>query len=196
MNSLLLLSLLLLQGSTSTTTGNVTGRLQMSAGGAASGIRVMAMTVPDPSDAGDLPILASLTQSDINGNFRLENIPPGIYYITAGAVDFPTYFPGGTSAIGAKTIAVVAGSTVSNVDFSLAKEASLKVSGHLTAEPGAQIPAILRLVGVPGQERTMSRNPDGTFEFRDVHPGNYEIRGTGPDDIFQTVNVVDKDVTV
>jgi len=60
--------------------GTITGVLKTSAGQPAVGVRGAAM--------------ASLVTTDAAGRYRLENIPPGRYYITAGRVDFPTYFPG------------------------------------------------------------------------------------------------------
>jgi hypothetical protein len=43
-----------------------------------------------------LPMLAGLTQTDSDGRFRLENIPPGRYYIVLDPLDVPSYYPGVT----------------------------------------------------------------------------------------------------
>ena len=43
----------------------------------------------------------------------------GRYHITAGLVDFPTYYPGAVDVARATPVTVTAGATVSNVDFVL-----------------------------------------------------------------------------
>src|SRR5436190_23785042 len=76
-------------------TGTVTGTLKTESGAPAVGVRVGAMAKPDSeAAAAAATALASIAETDSAGHFRLENIPPGRYYITAGRVDFPTFFPG------------------------------------------------------------------------------------------------------
>jgi hypothetical protein len=61
--------------------------------------------------------LASIAETDASGHFRLENVPPGRYYITAGRVDFPTFFPGTQLMTDGKAVEVKAGSTISGIEF-------------------------------------------------------------------------------
>jgi hypothetical protein len=50
----------------------------------------------------------------------LEKIPAGAYYILAGSILSPTYYPGTLEAGGGKVVTVSAGATVSNINFALA----------------------------------------------------------------------------
>src|SRR5262245_48069427 len=75
-------------------TGVMTGQLLSPSGNPATGVRVSAMSAPNPKDPTGGGVLVSLAQSDSSGKFRLENIPPGDYYIQAGLLDSPNYYPG------------------------------------------------------------------------------------------------------
>ena len=97
MNAILLAIALFMQGANAlqSNSGTISGVLKTAAGRPAVGVRVTAMAVPQsPLDAVSSFSMVSLSETDINGRYRLENIPPGRYYITAGSVDTPTYFPG------------------------------------------------------------------------------------------------------
>jgi hypothetical protein len=63
--------------------GVITGRILLSDGMPAVGMRVSAMLVPDSARPGaaDAGALFSQTQTDENGRYRLEEIPAGRYYI-------------------------------------------------------------------------------------------------------------------
>jgi hypothetical protein len=87
------------------------------------------MVKPDnPADVVSAASLTSLAETDEAGRFRIENIPPGNYYIVAGRVDQPTYYPGTAEIRGGRLIAVAAGETVSGIDFSVA-DSSFRVAG-------------------------------------------------------------------
>ena len=88
----IVIAFLLLQrpGALQPGTGIVTGTLQSENGGAAAGVRVGAMAIDDPAS------LASVTETDSAGRFRLINIPAGQYFIVAGRLDNLTYYPAGT----------------------------------------------------------------------------------------------------
>jgi hypothetical protein len=103
--------------------GSVTGILRTTTGRPASGIRVTAMVPPQsPSDVLNSIAMASVTETDADGRYRLERIPPGRYYITAGRVDFPTYYPGAVELSGGHLVLVTAGGIVSAIDFVLKDE--------------------------------------------------------------------------
>jgi Carboxypeptidase regulatory-like domain len=63
--------------------GVVTGQILNSEGNPVVGSRVMAMEVG----------CASLAETDKDGRYRLDRLPPGRYYILTGLVDAPTYYP-------------------------------------------------------------------------------------------------------
>src|SRR5688572_27464981 len=75
--------------------GTITGQVLARDGQPAVGVRVSAMAVPDPGmPATGGTALVSLGMTDSAGRYRLESIPPGRYYVVAGFVDGPTYYPG------------------------------------------------------------------------------------------------------
>src|SRR5262245_15756532 len=77
---------------TSQPAGVITGVVRTPDGRPAAGVRITALREDAVNDA--LRAMASLTQTDSTGRYRLENVPPGRYYVTAGRVDLPTFYPG------------------------------------------------------------------------------------------------------
>jgi Spy/CpxP family protein refolding chaperone len=100
--------------STPLPTGTISGVVRMADGTPAAGVRVTA-TRADAADA--VTAMASLTQTDATGRYRLESVPPGRYYISAGRVDLPTYYPGTLSLTQGITVSVATAATVSDIDF-------------------------------------------------------------------------------
>src|SRR6185369_15139692 len=98
--------------------GIATGVVVTSTGMPASGVRVFAIPAgTTESLTVNSTVLESITQTDASGRYRLA-IPPGRYYIGAGSVNSPTYFPNTTSLSSAKAIVVSADSTLENINFS------------------------------------------------------------------------------
>jgi hypothetical protein len=80
-------------------------------------VRVAATLVPgDPSDI-STSALVSLSETDEQGRYVLENVPPGRYYIVAGRVDRPTFYPGNLDSASGTILEIVSGATISGVDF-------------------------------------------------------------------------------
>jgi hypothetical protein len=108
--------------------GTVTGVLKDSSGKPAPGVRVGAITQPDsPGDLSSASAMASISQTDEAGRYRLENVPPGRYYIAAGRVDFPTYYPGTLALASGKIVAITPGAVVDGIDFSM-QDSSVRVA--------------------------------------------------------------------
>jgi hypothetical protein len=83
-------------------------------------VRISAVPQTDALEQGPAsPTLSSIAETDASGRYKLENIPPGRYYIAAGRLDLPTYYPGTQSMAIGRTILVSAGLLVSNIDFDL-----------------------------------------------------------------------------
>jgi len=100
--------------------GSVAGVLRDSSGAPAVGIRVSAMARPDEiKDLAAASSFGSLAETDSAGRFRLENVPPGRYYIVAGRVDAPTYYPGTVQVNEGKVVQVTPGLAVTGIDFVL-----------------------------------------------------------------------------
>jgi hypothetical protein len=181
MNGAILAALFIVQVASPTGNGKVTGRLLSSEGAPAAGVRVAAMSVPDTSDpAADAPALLSLSQTDSDGRYSLDNVPPGPYYITAGPLSYPTYYPGVASALDAKIVNVTAGATSPNLDFNLSRQITVKVSGRVIKE-SPLVPDLRQVVllnGIPDLSQLVPLNADGTFTFSSVRPGSYNIVAT------------------
>jgi hypothetical protein len=97
--------------------------------------------------------MASLTETNEAGQYRLENIPPGRYFIAAGRIDLQTYYPGVLEMPDARDILITPGINVTSIDFVLKDSSSgrllsgLSLSSSLatiplkvTTEGGAKFP--------------------------------------------------------
>src|SRR4030095_13364423 len=113
--------------------GTVTGRLLNEDGSPAAKVRVSAMSIPDNKN--EAPTLMTLAETDSNGRYRLADVPVGRYYIVAGFVDSPTYYPRGTGPAGATPVNVTVNATLANIDFRIEKPSTgLSVSGRVITE--------------------------------------------------------------
>ena len=126
--------------------GTVSGILRDATGKPASGIRIAATTVPEsPVEAQNSTALASIAETDETGRYRLENIPPGRYYISAGRLDLPTYYPGTQDMSKGTVVAVAAGSSA-QIDFTLqATSAGRAIGLGGVSVPTASLPIDVRV---------------------------------------------------
>ena len=207
LNQLLLIAVFLAPlpaGPLQTRAGSVAGTLLSNDGQPAVGIRVSAMAVPDATVPGSTAsTLLSFVMTDSAGRYRLDNVPAGRYYVTAGLVDLPTYYPGVASLGGATAVSVAAGAAVTGIDFRMAVPAGVTVSGRAIFPPSpanAAPPALatrLALIGagVGGVQET-TLGPDGSFQFLKIRPGSYTLMLSAVA-VPQTsaITVADKDVT-
>src|SRR5262245_38949666 len=95
--------------------GSVTGVLRDSQGMPVAGIRMAAVARPDSLDqVAEGTAMAGIAETDEQGRFTLENIPPGRYYIAAGRLDLQTFFPGTQNMAEATVITIAAGAIVND----------------------------------------------------------------------------------
>jgi hypothetical protein len=156
-------------------TGTVSGQLLNERGLPAVGVRVAAMPVPRDGESG-VPTLIGLTLTDNSGRYTLEMIEPGSYYVTAGRVDAPSYYPGVNAASSAKSILVTSGARISGIDFKTAQPLTYSVSGRVVLQPGQNLPPLSRMTLAGASRLETSVNSDGMFEFNPVAPGEYTLR--------------------
>jgi hypothetical protein len=111
--------------------GTITGVLKDSAGKPAVGIRVGAVPRPDSLEElnGNTGAMSSLSETDEQGRFILENVPPGRYIVAAGVLNFPTYYPGTQAMAEGKIITVTAGGTSPGIDFMLKDSSGGRIIG-------------------------------------------------------------------
>ena len=123
MSWLLLISLLFQQASaTPGARGTISGELRLPDGTAAQNFRVGARRIPGTSsDTDRIVVFDSITATDALGRYRLENVPAGQYYIVAGKLTEPTYYPGASVLSGAGTVTIEAGSLLQGIDFGVAQ---------------------------------------------------------------------------
>jgi hypothetical protein len=104
--------LIAIQGPALPQTGKVTGILRTAAGTPAVRVRVAASDISTAA-------LVSLSETDQQGRFVLENIPPGRYYIVAGRVDLPTFYPGTLGIANGTILEIASGAAISGISFAV-----------------------------------------------------------------------------
>jgi hypothetical protein len=116
--------------------GTISGRIVSADGSPVVQKRVVAQAVLERADiALGASMLAGLSQTDNDGRFRLENIPPGRYYIVLDPLDMPSYYPGVTKPERATVVTVVDASAIEGMDFKVPDFEGGKVFGRLAPPP-------------------------------------------------------------
>jgi hypothetical protein len=151
-------------------TGAVTGQIRLISRAAASGVRVSVMAVTDSVESNEVTVLDRIAQTDSQGRYRLEDVPPGRYFIVAGDLSAPTYYPGTSLLKDARIVTVAAGSIVAAIDFQILRLPTVPVmlpskvpdftSGKVVLEGGRPLPFLLPLYVFAGANKTFV-GPDG-----------------------------------
>lgn len=109
--------------------GVVTGVVRGADGKPTAGVRVYALSARDAAEESNAtPALESLAQTDETGRYRLE-ITPGRYYIAAGAIGSPTFFPGTSTLTSARVLTVISRAVIDAVDISSFVPAPVAAAG-------------------------------------------------------------------
>jgi len=132
MTSLLILAILiqepaLLRG------GSVSGQIRLTSGQSPDLVRVAAIPLSEVASS-EGNVLVGIGQTDSSGRFRLDGIPPGRYYIMAGFIEAPTYYPGVKRIADARTITVASDSVVAGIDFAIEPTEEVLIDGRLAIE--------------------------------------------------------------
>lgn len=148
--------------------GSISGTLKLPSGAPVAGVRVAAMPVDDLSN------FVSITRSDSDGHYRIENIPPGRYYVTAGLLFALTYYPGGFDQSGASIVTVTSGGALAGYDFTPgAFPVPIRGRVVISSPPGIPFPQQLLLSG--SDRLPIPIRPDGSFDLPRVLPGAYTV---------------------
>lgn len=100
--------------------GTVTGVLKNADGRPVVGVRVAALARPESQlEEAAGAALASIGETDEAGRYRLEDVPPGQYYIIAGRVDVPTYYPGTPQMSAGTVVKISPGAALAGLDFAI-----------------------------------------------------------------------------
>jgi Carboxypeptidase regulatory-like domain/Polysaccharide lyase family 4, domain II len=157
-------------------------------------------------------------QTDDRGEFRLYDLTPGRYYISASYGNqapakntsySPTYYPGVVDPSTASPITVRPGDEFPGVDFSIQTVTAFRVRGRVTGIPSGH-PAAHIYVGLVSNQKGKQwfaagggganvRDAQGDFDIPNVRPGSYNL-SAGYDDqgkqyqAQQVIQVSDSDV--
>lgn len=180
-----LTSLLLLQGAPYVPPGAVSGQLRTLSGDPAINVRIVAVKLPGATSTPDDNLnyfdiyferSTNYTLTDNEGNYRLQELAPGRYFILAGASGMGkgTYYPDSLEMKGAEVLNIESGVELDHLDFQLKVRLGGRISGRVKADMSglgtrrATITggALEDLLEVPVQA-------DGTFSFGHLPPGKY-----------------------
>jgi hypothetical protein len=182
--------------------GVITGRVIDADGDPMPGVQVSVMQMYHAGRQRGLAPKGG-AQTDDQGSFRVANLSPGPYYLAADdaqsrmreqdyavrpgrvlnrASNVPTYYPDSVDPAGATALQIVAGSELRGIDIRMRQERVFSVRG-LTIDAATGKPATTNLIallkggsqnGFGPTPQTSSRE-DGTFELRNLLPGEYVL---------------------
>jgi hypothetical protein len=169
--------------------GTVTGVLRTNEGAPMASVRV-AVVAADGTDAGD--VLQAIVQTDSDGQYRIENVPPGRYHIMTGRMDSPLFHPGVDDVRRATTIIVEDGGTTQVPEMLFVRT---RVSGRVVDAAtgfGRHIESLSICCDyfpttsrgsfgeVSSAPVTAQIHDDGSFEFFAVSAGNQYLQVYDP----------------
>jgi protocatechuate 3,4-dioxygenase beta subunit len=144
-----------------------------------------------------LPVGGQGKLTDDKGQFRVDNLAPGRYYLTALTGAFatsdetggfaPTYYPGTPEIDSAQPVVVGVATEVRSLQFALVPAPMAVMAGRLVDERGEPV-AGGNVWFNPSESKdgmaaiTMARTvagPDGRFSYRNVPPGAYTVQAFG-----------------
>ena len=144
MVSILASLIFLLQGIPVLQGGKVTGVLRDSQGIPLAGVRMAAVARgTSVEEAATGVAMAGLAETDAQGRFTLEDIPPGRYSIAAGRLDLQTYYPGTQSLADARVLTIAAGETIADINFALTASSIGRSPGSGSVSIAQQITATI-----------------------------------------------------
>ena len=159
-------------------------------------------------------------QTDDRGQFRLFDIPPGSYFLSAAPLGFssfgrsgrgersfpPTYYPGVLSPEEASKVEVTAGGEVGGFYFTLIEAHSYSVSGRVLTADGSPADSIWIMTVNESVEAIVamrgagtSTDPQGEFKVFNLLPGKHRViaragRGGDPQMASAAVEVTDRNI--
>src|SRR5262249_54418273 len=105
--------------------GTVIGTVRTNTGDLAAGVRVTANRADSAGNT--LRPVSNVTTTDDSGQFRIENLAPGNYYLAAGRADLPTFYPGTLEIEKGTAVSVRSAAVVSAINFAV-REVSIPLN--------------------------------------------------------------------
>lgn len=123
--------------------------------------------------------------ADASGEFRFEDLPPGMFYLRAsgqagGTTYGPIYYPSGMTRDDAQLLTAGAGKALT-ADFRLTGHASFHVRGIVTNMPLRRNVVVHLLRGDDPLGSPVPVTPGGAFDIPGVTPGSYTVQAYTPD---------------
>jgi beta-lactamase regulating signal transducer with metallopeptidase domain len=148
-------------------TGSVAGRVVGADGASSSGATVSAIAttrtgLPDSWIMGTA--VAGTAITDGNGQYRIENLPPGLYHIVAGPVYLPRAFSDVALSSSAHLANISADKTAGDVNFTSVRNAeAISYDPNLTLTITGRL--VLARFGGPPVPSVLTNNSDGSVTY-------------------------------
>jgi hypothetical protein len=178
--------------------GVITGRVIDETGEPVPGVNVWIMRSEFYRGRRKLVPVTSSAKSDDTGHYRASGLQPGSYLAVAMLRETwvaggdkkqvfgyaPTFFPSTATAAEAQRVSIAAGKEASNVDIALVAMPAATISGTAVRADGTPLAAGSvslqhNITGPSGSSFSTvggaRTGPDGSWRFRDVAPGEYEV---------------------
>lgn len=193
----------------------ITGHIYDEAGEPLAGASVMPLQMRFFNGRKRLVPTRGNATSDDSGQYRIGGLEPGDYYVYVASREtwdsdppesktmgfMPTMYPAATGMSDAQRVRVRAGQELAGIDVALVPGKAGTVSGTAVNSQGAPLAGETISLGIEirGEQfmsfsggTSVKVNPDGTFLFRNVAPGEYHLnlRYTPTDRPLEAANVV------
>ena len=184
-------------------TGVIAGQVSDEEGEAVQGLEVFALRI-DFQPGGRKQVSAcARTVSDDLGNFRMPNLPPGSYYVSAGGlIEHPmeavglkqgptggvqyrnTFYPGTSSLDEAQVLKIGPELATNDIRFTVPTEGNYSITGKVLSGVGRLTPKDAEVscqrVDAAGYTfqaagQTVQMESDHSFKFTSVPPGDYTL---------------------
>jgi hypothetical protein len=177
--------------------GAITGTIVDTAGDPVQGVRVSALQLRRENGRLVATKMGSERSTDDRGQYRVFGLATGAYLLVASSnslaagmdrarrVGFSdAYYPGTAGIESAQPLPVSAGSDLAGIDFTLVTSLAARVSGFVVDSSGEPIVGRIQMAtssrsgAIATQSLSTTAEPDGSFELRDVPPGEYVLQAT------------------
>ena len=144
-------------------------------------------------------IVITRPTTDDRGRYRLIGVPPGTYLVAvmargmvAAAADArrgygATYYPGTPDVSSAQRVAIDIGRDAQGIDITFAPRPMVTISGSVVDGSGrpfagtVSVSSSARSGAVPLDSSSVATTADGRFVIRNVAPGDYVLKASGPE---------------